>query len=153
MECGIASSLARMARQEKALDALYRQATASFGLADCTMWVLYYLVARDEPLTQQDLVELMMFPKQTINSAVAGLVERACVELEAIPGTRNRKRILLTPAGEELARDTVGRIRHAEERAVGSLPAEAMERYLTLSEAVYAALQAEFAREGLLHHG
>ncbi len=56
--------------QEKKFDALYRSIGAIWGLPDCAMWILYYLSLSEDGLSQQDLIEKMMFPKQTINSAV-----------------------------------------------------------------------------------
>ena len=37
-----------------------------------------------------------------MDTAIAGLAQKGLVELELIPGTRNKKRILLTDAGREL---------------------------------------------------
>ena len=67
--------LMNIAGQEKQFDALYRTAGAVFALPDCAMWVLYFLFLSPDALSQQDLIEKMMFPKQTVNSAVAGLVK------------------------------------------------------------------------------
>ena len=86
---------------------LYRGVSTSCGLSDCQFWALYYLISTEDPITQQDLVNLMLFPKQTINSAVAGLVQNGYVILEMIPGTRNRKKLILTHKGRELAGKTV----------------------------------------------
>lgn len=61
--------LTEIGTQEKQFDALYRGAASLFGLPDCSMWVLYYLVSAEGDISQQDLIEKMMFPKQTINSA------------------------------------------------------------------------------------
>ena len=100
------SDYLRQLRQQKVFyDQLYRSAAETFELPDSAMWILYHLsIAKPAgEVSQQDLVDLTMLPKQTINSAVSGLVEEGLVELEPIPGTRNRKRILLTSEGEELA--------------------------------------------------
>lgn len=142
--------LSEISSQEKRFGALYRQAAAGFDLPECAMWVLYFLITADEPLTQQDLIERMQFPKQTINSAVSGLAQKGCVELHRIPGTRNRKNILLTPSGAELAESTVMRMRAAEERAVKQLGAEKMAQYIALHEEFLAALRAEFEKEGVI---
>jgi len=61
--------LMNIAKQEKQFDALYRNAGTLFGLPDCAMWILYFLSTSEDELSQQDLIEKMMFPKQTINSA------------------------------------------------------------------------------------
>ena len=141
--------LSQLATQEKKYAALYRAVGGKFGLPDCTMWALYYLVSSDEPLTQQDLIEKMMFPKQTINSAIMNLVKSGDVELQIVPGTHNRKTILLTEAGTKLANDTVKRMYEAELRAVEAMGTEKMEQFNNLYSEFFSALQSEFAKEGL----
>ena len=142
--------LSQIAAQEKKYAALYRAVGGKFGLPDCTMWALYYLVSSDEPLTQQDLIEKMMFPKQTINSAIMNLVKSGHVELQIVPGTRNRKTILLTDTGRKLAEDTVKRMYEAELRAVGNMGEQKMECFRILYSEFFATLQSEFAKEGLV---
>ena len=139
--------LAALAGCEKKYDSLYRGAAAAFGLSDCSMWVLYYLQSAEEPLSQQDLIELMLFPKQTINSAVAGLAKNGYVTLEMIPNTKNRKRILLTDEGRAFAERTVLRMIQAEERAVSEM--SDIKRFVTLYEEFFKHLHNEFEREGL----
>ena len=99
--------LMSIGNQEKQFDALYRNVGTFFGLPDCAMWILYFLSSSEQELSQQDLIEKMMFPKQTINSAVTGLAKKGLVELCMIPGTRNRKKVMLTETGKALAENTV----------------------------------------------
>ena len=120
--------------QEKRFGALYRQAAVTFGLPECAMWVLYFLISTDEPLTQQELTERMMFPKQTINSAVSSLSQKGYLELRTIPEMRLRKQIVLTNDGKELARSTVRKMRMAEEQAVKTMGQEKMEQYIALHD-------------------
>ena len=141
--------LARTAAQEKQFDALYRQAGAAFALPDCAMWVLYYLSSAAEGLTQQDLIETMLFPKQTINSAVMKLAKQGLLELLLVPGTRNRKTIRLTEAGTALAERTVDRMYRAELRAAEAMGEARMRQFGELYAAFYTALRDEFRKEGL----
>jgi len=143
--------LSNIAGQEKQYDALYRNAGAVFGFSDCAMWVLYYLILTEEEISQQDLIEKMMFPKQTINSAVSVLAGKGLVELSMIPGTRNKKKITLTPAGAKVAGNTVGRMYQAECRAVEQMGAERMEQFMELYRDFYEHLRTEFAKEGIVH--
>ena len=132
--------------QEKRFGALYRQAAVTFGLPECAMWVLYFLISTDEPLTQQELTERMMFPKQTINSAVSSLSQKGYLELRTIPEMRSRKQIVLTPEGEELARSTVKKMRTAEERAVKAMGQEKMEHYIALHDEFLEQIYTELER-------
>ena len=141
--------LMNIAKQEKQFDALYRNAGALFGLPDCAMWILYFLSTSEDELSQQDLIEKMMFPKQTINSAVTGLAKKGLVELTMIPGTRNRKRITLTDDGKELADATVVKMWQAECRAGESMGKDKMAQYIELYHDFFDCLQSEFVKEGL----
>ena len=138
--------LSEMNAQEKRFGALYRQTALQFGLSECSMWVLYFLIVADKPLTQQELGERMMFPKQTINSAVAGLVQKGLLELQPSPDSRSRKQLLLTPDGEELARNTVKKMRTAEERAVKALGQEKIEQFIALHDEFMKHICAELDR-------
>ena len=142
--------LTSIAKQEKQFDALYRNAGAVFGLPDCAMWILYYLSISEDELSQQDLIEKIMFPKQTINSAVTGLVKKGLIELSMIPGTRNRKRITLTDNGKELADATVVKMWQAECRAVESMGKDRLKQYIDLYQDFFSCLQSEFEKEGLI---
>ena len=142
--------LMNIAGQEKQFDALYRSAGALFGLPDCAMWILYFLSSSEQELSQQDLIEKMMFPKQTINTAVAGLAKKGLVELSMIPGTRNRKKITLTAEGKRLAKDTVDRMFQAECRAVEQMGTERMDAFMELYHDFFACLQQEFQKDGLI---
>lgn len=144
-------ALRRVAAQEKQFDALYRSVGTQLRLSDCAMWVLYFIGTADQPLSQQELIEKMVFPKQTINSAVMGLVRKGLVELKAVPGTRNRKTILLTETGKALAEETVLRMVQAELQAVEKMGEEKMERFSELYSEFFAALQSEFEKEGLIN--
>ena len=95
----------KLRRQMQTLDRLYKESdrigddyAAHFGMNNTAFWVLYTLSRADKPVTQNDLREEWFFPAQTINSAVSGLVKKELVRLEPIPGTRNRKSIVLTEA-------------------------------------------------------
>ena len=124
--------LSEIAEEERLLDALYREAARRFGLPDCA---------------QQGLCGLMMYPKQTINSSVAKLVDRGLVELAGIPGARNSKSVALTAEGRKLADATVLRMRAAEERALASLGDEGMRSFVGLYRRFREAVQSEMANE------
>ena len=141
--------LTQIARQEKQFDALYRRVGVRFGLPDCTMWVLYFLISAEGNITQQELIGKMMFPKQTINSAVMNLDKKGFVTLRIVPGTRNRKTITLTKSGRELAKNTVERMLKAELYAVNAMGAERISQYIELYHVFYNYLQEEFRKEGL----
>lgn len=142
--------LMSIGNQEKQFDALYRNVGTLFGLPDCAMWILYFLSSSEQELSQQDLIGKMMFPKQTINSAVTGLAKKGLVELCMIPGTRNRKKVMLTETGKALAENTVHRLFQAECRAVEQMGAERMTTFMELYRDFFTCLQQEFQKDGLI---
>ena len=105
--------------------------------------ILYFASDEETVLTQQEICNACFLPKQTVNTAIAGLAQKGLVELELIPGMRNKKRILLTDAGRELEINTTDRLRGAEIRAYGKLSAEELNSYLEMTRKLTTALREE----------
>ncbi|MBR0031563.1 MAG: hypothetical protein IJP61_04690 [Treponema sp.] len=145
----IISSLTEMGKQDNRFDSLYRRVSASFEISACAMWIFYYLLAFDEGMTQVELSEVMMFPKQTINSAVSQLAKSGMVTLEAVPGTRNSKKVLLTKQGKKLAEKTASRLLSSEIKAAQKFGEEKMMQFITLREEYLTLLKAEFESDFL----
>lgn len=102
--------------------------------------ILYFASDEETVLTQQEICNACFLPKQTVNTAIAGLAQKGLVELELIPGTRNKKRM---DAGRELEKNTTDRLRGAEIRAYGKLSAEELNSYLEMTRKLTAALREE----------
>ena len=107
------------------------------------MWVLYILSITEGDCTQQDLIRQCFFSKQTVNTAVTGLVKKGLLTLDMIPGTRNLKRLLLTEEGKAAAAHNVQLMREAEKRAYGTLSEAELEQYLALTEKLTLSLRKE----------
>lgn len=127
-------------------DSIYHNTAVRFGLSDTAMRVLYLVSETDEVLTQQDLCRQNFSAKQTIHTAINGLVKNGFVELIPIPGTRNHKKILLTASGQELADRTVNRLKEAEQRAYSKLSEEDLQTYLELASRLTSHLREETDR-------
>ena len=143
--------LEQLAIQEKKFNALYKNVVAFSNIHDCSIWILYYLIISSDEITQQDLVKKMLFPKQTINSAVNSLSQKGFVQLETIPNTKNKKRILLTGIGSDFAKNTVCKLRKAECRAVKNMGKEKMSKFIELYRELHDELQKEFMNEGIIN--
>lgn len=133
----------RIERERKEQNAIYHAAAAKFGLTDTELWVLYCISEPDEDRTQQDLCRRGFYAKQTINTAITGLANDGFAELIPIPGTRNHKRIRLTPAGRELAARTALPLKAAEKNAYGRLSEEELSAYLETAGKLNAYLREE----------
>ncbi|MBQ3416692.1 MAG: winged helix DNA-binding protein [Ruminococcus sp.] len=131
--------LIALGTQEKQFDALYRKAALAYGLSDCSMWVLYFLSLYGD-LTQQEMTGLMMFPKQTINSAIGALQKKGYVSLTAVKESCGRKRVSLTDEGKAIADQTVVKMMNAEAKALKTLGYEKTEQFIALYKEFYDAL-------------
>ncbi len=149
MEKEVEDILNEMARCDRAFSALYRKAARAFGLSEAAMWALYAVESADGPISQRELSGAMGLSKQTVNSAVASLSDKGLVELRPIPGTRNRKDIVLTESGEDLASRTVRRLRGAEVRALGALGEAQARLFVEMHDKFISALHQELLKEGI----
>ena len=120
----------RIERNQKERSSIYHEVAAKFGLSETALWILYYTSEFDEDQTQQDLCRRGCYAKQTINTAIAGLAKEGLVELIPVPGTRNHKKIHLTPNGRALAERTARPLKAAEENAYGRLSEAELSAYL-----------------------
>ena len=130
-------------QQRKEQDAIYHGVAVRHGLSDTALWVLYVLHITLGDCTQQDLIRQCSFSKQTVNTAVSGLVKKGYLTLEMIPGTRNLKRLLLTQEGKAVVAEAVHPMREAEKRAYGALSEAELEQYLALTERLTQSLRKE----------
>ena len=86
------------------LTAIYHRMAGQYGISDGEFWVWYTLLLFDGELSQQDICEMWFLPRQTVNSAVSGMVRRGDVRLEAMPGTRNKKNNSVDAQGQAIWR-------------------------------------------------
>lgn len=119
-------------RLYKESDHIYNSLAAKLGITYTTFWVLYAIAHADEPMTQNDLCGDFFFPVQTIHSAINNLRKDGLVELQVIPGTRNRKAILLTEKGKNFVANTINKADEIEKNAFLCFDEEERELYLSL---------------------
>ena len=139
----ITDYIEQIEQQRKEQDFIYHNVAMKFGLSDTAMWVLYNVYASKDVITQQELCRQCFFAKQTVNTAIISLSKNGYVVLEAIPGTRNQKKILLTGEGTALAEATIAPLIEAEARAYSALSSEELESYLEMTTRLTVALREE----------
>ena len=120
-------------KQIKELVGIYRDAVKYLDISESEFWVWYTLVAIDGEYTQQDICSMWSLPKQTVNTAISRMRRRKYAILQAIPKTRNRKVIRLTPEGQKLGESIIRPIINAEKRAFEKTSTE----YLPLVTGVF----------------
>lgn len=125
---------------------LYHVTAAQFGLSDTVFWVLYSLYSDDKPQTQAQMSAGWCLPKQTLNSAVRGMVEQGLVKLTPAPGYKHGKLLSLTEAGRTLAEKTVAQVIRAEENAIRRMGLERARQNLALGAEYLQLLRAEFTQ-------
>ena len=118
----------------KRMNEQYHAYAVHCGLSDPALWVLYSLWESETPLTQNDLCALWMYPKQTINFTISGLLKKGYVTLEQRPGPRNSKAVRLTAEGNKLCKKAIAPLMEAEERALSQLTEPARRLLVGLSE-------------------
>ncbi len=119
-------------RLYKESDHIYSRLASKLGMTDTTFWVLYAIAHSEEPMTQNDMCSDFFFPVQTIHSAINNLRKDGLVELQVIPGTRNRKAILLTECGQSFVANTINKADEIEKNAFLCFNEDEREQYLSL---------------------
>lgn len=128
----IQQQLQTLNRLYKESEHIYSRLASKLGMTDTAFWVLYAIVHSEESLTQNDLCSGFFFPVQTIHSAINNLRKDGLLELQVIPGTKNRKAILLTEKGKAFAADTISQADEIEKHAFLRFTEEEREMYLSL---------------------
>lgn len=136
----IKSIISEVEQDHKLSNSAYRNYAARHNISYTAMWVLYIVSDSEDAVTQQELCRAGGYSKQTIHTAVNSLITAGYAELEAIPGTRNHKKILLTDAGKKFASDIIGMLRTAEINAYRVLSPEELGLYAKLTSRISDAL-------------
>ena len=124
---------------------LYPRLARACGLPDCAFWLLYTLRSEEAPLTQTQLSEQLSLPKQTVNSAVANLVQKGLVYLE--PGKGRSKYIRPSEAGQKIIQEKIEPIRRAECLALQQMTPEERRYLVALTDRYIGLLHTEMTRE------
>lgn len=114
------------------MSGLYHQFSQKLGISDSVSMVLYSIYDAGGECLLGEIQKNSGCTKQTIHSAVQGLVREGILSLEPYDG--RSKKVLFTPKGREYAEKTVARIYQAEVAAFRSWPREKVEEYLKMME-------------------
>lgn len=111
-------------------DLIYHKIARRYGLSDSVFWLLYIIFNSNEPSSQSALCEQWHYSKQTIQSAIAALVNRKLILLRKVEGSRNRKHIVLTKQGEAFCQRVICEVNAIEREAYSGLTDEQRARFL-----------------------
>ncbi|MDO5146352.1 MAG: MarR family transcriptional regulator [Eubacteriales bacterium] len=129
------------------IDGIYHDIAHSHGISDNIFWILYILYNSDTPISQSSLCENWFFSKQTVNSSISSMTKRGWVTLEVVPGTRNRKNILLTEAGQNLCAKVIGKTHQLEQAAFSKMSSEERETYISLFRIANRHMRSEYNKQ------
>lgn len=96
---------------------VYHNIAQHYGLSDSVFWTLYILHNSNNLVSQKDLCTEWYYSKQTVNSAISILLKKQFVVLELIPGTKNRKNIVLTKEGKAFCAKVISIVNQIEQAA------------------------------------
>ncbi len=139
----IGNFVSEMEKQQKEQDSIYHNAAVKFGLSDTAMWILYVISRTNKEYFQHELCDMSFFAKQTINSAISGLVKKGYIELKTDEKSRRQKKVVLTENGKLFAASTTKKLYKAEERAYKNFSDEEMEFYLDITKRINKYLKEE----------
>ncbi len=127
MEPDMKEQLEIINQKIKELISVYRIAVGRSGISDNEFWIWYALINMEGEFAQQDICGLWSLSKQTVNTIIANMMRKGYVELESIPGSRNRKRITLTEEGRAYGEGIVMPVLMGEQRTLERIPKEELE--------------------------
>ena len=114
------------------IDGIYHEIAQSYGLSDSVYWILYILYSSETPVSQTELCSNWYYSKQTVNSSIAAMRKKDWIALEVVPGTRNRKNIVLTDLGRAFCDKVIKETQEIEETAFSRMKEEEREQFIAL---------------------
>lgn len=133
MENKIKQQLADYNKISKESDILYHEYAIGHALSDTTLWIFYSVIQGGKNYTQRELCSDWFFPPQTINTALKALERKGLVKLLTCEGNKKNKYIVITEAGEKLAKEKVFPVIKAEENAIMKMSEEERDTFIFLT--------------------
>lgn len=125
---------------------IYHDIAQHYGLSDSVHWILYMLYESENGISQTELCETWHLSKQTVNSAIASMIQKEWVSLENIPGTKNRKNIVLTEKGQHFCAKVIVEMKKIEENAISRIPDEDRETFIAVFRKTNQYMREEYER-------
>ncbi len=131
------------------IDKIYHEMAQSYGISDSVFWILSILYQSETPVSQTELCSSWYYSKQTVNSSVASLVKKGWVILETLPGTRNKKKLILTESGRDFSKKIMGETDEMEERTYSRFTEEERTLFISMFRSVNQYMREEYEK---MHH-
>lgn len=99
------------------IDSVYEYYAKQLGLNSTTLYLLH-IIYTSEPCTQKQICNIMMLPKQTVNTIVRDYQNKGLLETAESPEDRRQKHIRLTQQGKRYCKKILPPVEEAEAYAL-----------------------------------
>lgn len=133
----------------KRYDYIYRKAARKFDMCELEFMILYVLRSFEpekSKCTQKDLTDILLHPKQSINSALKSLIQKDLLKLKTSEGNQRVKYIYMTKKGLALAEKSADILIEAERDAFSSLTDEERDTLISLFGKLTDLIDEQFCR-------
>ncbi len=130
----------------KEADAIYGELAKQSGLSDCAFWLMYSIREADGNCTQKELCDQWVLSKQTVNSALKGLVKNGYITLTSSETDKRSKYIALTAKGVKFAQERIDLVFKLEELAFQKLSVKERTAMIEISRKYQELFRAEAER-------
>ena len=125
--------------------ALYRSVAARNGFSETQFRILYHLYLEQESFMQNELAEQFCLSKQTVNSAVAKLIDMGFVRLGKAAAGKNSKLVSLTESGLQRCEECVKPLLEAENKALLQMDDSEVNQFLRFYKMHYVKFDCEIS--------
>ena len=140
----ITKQMTEINRLSNELDCLYHNIAQNYGISDTIFLIFSVLSDKETDISQADLCNNWYYSKQTINSAVAAMIKKGWIELETIPNTRNKKRIVLTEDGADFCHRVIGETVEIEFAAYSEFTQDERDNFIKMFEKMNGYMRKEY---------
>lgn len=127
-------------------NALYHSVAVRNGFSVTQFRILYHLYLEQESFMQNELAEQFCLSKQTVNSAIAKLIDMGFVRLGKGTAGKNSKLVSLTESGLQRCEECVKPLLEAENNALSQMDDSKVNQFLQLYEMHYVKFECEISR-------
>ncbi len=125
-------NLTKFINLDKELSSIYQRQSKKFEISETTIAILYAIRTSETGVTQKEIIEEFLLPKQTVNSAMKKLLDEGKVFVAEKNG--REKKFLLTKEGIQMAAKSADLILEAERKAFFSFADKEQETIIELLE-------------------
>ncbi len=115
------------------IDSVYDYYAKQLGLNSTTLYLLQ-IVYTSEPCTQKQICDIMMLPKQTVNTIVRDYQNKGLLETTESPEDRRHKHIRLTQQGKAYCQEIIPPLEEAEAYAMAQFTEDERSTMFALME-------------------